>query len=211
MRFKNYIWDFDGTLYDTYGAITTAFLESLKLFGIQATPKEVYQLIKKESARFAAEHYVGLEKKQALMRKYQEIEPRLQESPKPFHDARETLESIVQNGGKNFVLTHRDNTALEFLKQDGLFHCFTDFVTVADDFPLKPDPSSILHLMKKHELAIDETVMIGDRKLDVLAGKNAEVSAILYDIDGFLGEIPADFTVHSLAEILLIPSCEKED
>ena len=33
---KNYIWDFDGMLFDSYPHITSAFLKALADFGIEA-------------------------------------------------------------------------------------------------------------------------------------------------------------------------------
>ena len=45
----NYIWDFDGTLYDTYPIMLKALMETFKEFGIEKDEKEVYQKIKTES------------------------------------------------------------------------------------------------------------------------------------------------------------------
>lgn len=47
-------------------------------------------------------------------------------------------------------------------------------------------------------------MMVGDRKLDIEAGINAKIHTCLYDIDHFLGEIPADHIVANLADILVI-------
>lgn len=44
--------------------------------------------------------------------------------------------------------------------------------------------------------------MIGDRRLDIEAGKNAGVLTCLYDIDHFLQDIPADYVVDDLLKIL---------
>lgn len=53
-------------------------------------------------------------------------------------------------------------------------------------------------------------MMIGDRRLDIEAGKNAGVVTCLYDIDHFLGEIPADHVVGNLNEILSLQSNVKK-
>ncbi|MDR2465126.1 MAG: HAD-IA family hydrolase [Streptococcaceae bacterium] len=204
MRFQNYIWDFDGTLYDSYDGMADAFLLALQEFGVVKEKREVYRLMKKESVRFATHHYVGVERQQALMDRYHEIEARRLRPPNPFPETKAMLEAIKAYGGRHFVLTHRDQSAIDFLKEDGLFPLFTDFVTENLGFQRKPHPESLLFLLEKHQLKAEDTVMIGDRLLDVLAGKNAGVSTILYDIDGFLGEIPADYTVHALDEILKI-------
>ena len=38
---KDVIWDFDGTLFDTYPAIADVFIETFKRFGITETRREV--------------------------------------------------------------------------------------------------------------------------------------------------------------------------
>lgn len=46
--------------------------------------------------------------------------------------------------------------------------------------------------------------MIGDRTLDVLAGKNAGVQSIFYDLDYVLEDIQADYIVRTIPEMLEI-------
>ena len=42
---KDVIWDFDGTLFDTYPAIAGVFLESLESFGISEDRRDVLKLL----------------------------------------------------------------------------------------------------------------------------------------------------------------------
>ena len=39
---RNYIWDFDGTLFDTYPAMVDGAQQALKDFGINMDKKEIY-------------------------------------------------------------------------------------------------------------------------------------------------------------------------
>ena len=57
---------------------------------------------------------------------------------------------------------------------------FDDFVTAEHNFPHKPAPDAILYLIKKHNMNLNETIMIGDREIDVLSGKNAGIQACLF-------------------------------
>jgi HAD superfamily hydrolase (TIGR01549 family) len=204
MTYKNYIWDFDGTLYDTYEVMTNAFLQALGEFKVFPPYEEAYQWMKKESVRYAAELYVGAEKKPSLIERYHEIEHTIQREPLPFEETRAVIEELSKRGAKNFILTHRDGTVSEFLAQDGLLDYFTEIINAKDGFPAKPAPDSLNYIIEKHHLKKPESVMVGDRSLDILAGKNAGIDTILYDIDGFLGEIPATYTVHHLKDILQI-------
>ena len=47
----------------------------------------------------------------------------------------------------------------------------------------KPSPEGIEYLLGKYKLPVRECLMIGDRELDVLAGKNAGVDACLFTLE----------------------------
>jgi histidinol phosphatase-like enzyme len=43
----------------------------------------------------------------------------------------------------------------------------------ADAYPRKPDPAAFNAIIERHGLVRDETMAIGDRDIDVLAGRSA--------------------------------------
>ena len=104
----------------------------------------------------------------------------------PFDFAGKVLETIQTSGGQSFLLTHRDESAKEILKRDGLLEYFKDFVTADDNFKRKPDPESLDYLLDKHQIDRKTAVMVGDRTLDVDAGHNAGIAGILFDPDGLI-------------------------
>ncbi len=54
-------------------------------------------------------------------------------------------------------------------------------VTADNGFSRKPAPDSIYYLLKKYKLNPDETVMIGDRPIDIEAGLAAGVQTVFFD------------------------------
>ena len=56
----------------------------------------------------------------------------------PYEKIPEALKFIYENGGKNFLYTHRDRVAVEYLEKYGLSQYFEGFVTRENGFPLKP-------------------------------------------------------------------------
>ncbi|PIO83526.1 haloacid dehalogenase [Loigolactobacillus backii] len=198
------IWDFDGTLYDTYPIILKSLQKTLQEFNIQVEDGKLYRLIKVRSVHYAIQHFSelkGLSNEQVKAR-YHEIEEDRQLEPKPLKGALETCQAVIDKGGRNFLLTHRDRGAIRFLEHDGLAELFTDFVTSDQHFKRKPDPESLIYLISRYQLKAANTIMVGDRPLDVEAGLNAGVKACFYDIDAFHGVSNATITIDQLTDLI---------
>lgn len=122
--------------------------------------------------------------------------------PLSFVGTKEILEAVVAAGGKNYILTHRDVVSTkELLEKEQMADLIVEIVGPENNFPRKPDPTSLIYLVEKYHLDKDQTVMIGDRTMDVFAGQGAGVKTIFYDIEGLLKDVSADHTVQSMAEI----------
>lgn len=206
---KNYIWDFDGTLFDTYPAMVDGAWQALKDFGISMDKKEIYFKMKKYSTSYLInESNLNAKEFNELFHRY---EKESTEVSRPFPETKQVLEMLKDNGGRHFILTHRlTESTWGLLKEHRLAHLIEEVVGIDQDFPRKPDPASLNYLIDTFHLERTDTMMIGDRRLDIEAGKNAGVATCLYDIDHFLGEIPADYVVGNLYEILTLQSIIKK-
>ncbi|MBX4203024.1 HAD-IA family hydrolase [Enterococcus faecium] len=206
---KNYIWDFDGTLFDTYPAMVDGAWQALKDFGISMDKKEIYFKMKKYSTSYLInESNLNAREFNELFHRY---EKESTEVSRPFPETKQVLEMLKDNGGRHFILTHRlTESTGDLLKEHRLAHLIEEVVGIDQDFPRKPDPASLNYLIDTFHLERTDTMMIGDRRLDIEAGKNAGVATCLYDIDHFLGEIPADYVVGNLNEILTLQSIIKK-
>ncbi|MBH0912628.1 HAD-IA family hydrolase [Enterococcus faecium] len=206
---KNYIWDFDGTLFDTYPAMVDGAWQALKDFGISMDKKEIYFKMKKYSTSYLInESNLNAREFNKLFHRY---EKESTEVSRPFPETKQVMEMLKDNGGRHFILTHRlTESTWGLLKEHRLAHLIEEVVGIDQDFPRKPDPASLNYLIDTFHLERTDTMMIGDRRLDIEAGKNAGVATCLYDIDHFLGEIPADYVVGNLNEILTLQSIIKK-
>ncbi|MCD4886772.1 HAD-IA family hydrolase [Enterococcus faecium] len=206
---KNYIWDFDGTLFDTYPAMVDGAWQALKDFGISMDKKEIYFKMKKYSTSYLInESNLNAREFNELFHRY---EKESTEVSRPFPETKQVLEMLKDNGGRHFILTHRlTESTWGLLKEHRLAHLIEEVVGIDQDVPRKPDPASLNYLIDTFHLERTDTMMIGDRRLDIEAGKNAGVATCLYDIDHFLGEIPADYVVGNLNEILTLQSIIKK-
>lgn len=195
------IWDFDGTLYDSYPQMAEALCLTLRDFSVTADPAEIYALQKvtlyHACTVYAQRHGLSVEPLLAAYRKRHAA----MAGPPPMPGAAACLRACAALGCRQALFTHRDRSALEALARDGLAPLFADAVLRTDGFADKPAPDAILHLMRKHGFAARDTWMIGDRALDLQAGRNACVHTALFDPDGFFPVLQADLRLQTLADL----------
>ncbi|MBQ3006597.1 MAG: HAD-IA family hydrolase [Clostridia bacterium] len=199
---QNYIWDFDGMLFDSYPHITSAFLKALGDFGKDADYDEAKALLEITFAH-AFEHYDVSEEEKAVFRKY-EHDYALRPIAVPFENTYKTLEALFNSGKKHFLYTHRGfETSQHYLEEYGMKKFFTAFVDSSMNFPSKPAPDAVNYICDTYGLDRSETVMIGDREIDVLSGKNAGTYGCLFTKKENV-ESAADFVIKDISEVLEI-------
>jgi len=199
--FLHYIWDFDGTLFDSYPHLTLSLQRALKDFGYSHTTSEILSLMKisvSTCISYYKEKYGLGEELRERYRYYENNEFIVPIKPYPY--LREVLAKIVESGGKNYIYTHRGKSAIEYIREFNMDCFFCDSITSEDNFPLKPAPDAILHLIKKHNMDKNTVIMIGDRDIDILSGHNAMVSGCLFDPDDFFPDLDVEFRVKSMKE-----------
>jgi len=180
---KDVIWDFDGTLFDTYPAIADVFIETFRWFGITEARSEVLAFLHQS----LSETYDHFSKKHSLHRdeiraKFVESEEAMDVSrAKPFPGAEDNLIHVMDNGGRNFIYTNRGASTYSFLEHEGHMKYFTEIITREDGFGRKPKPDCINYLVNKYSLETETTLMVGDREIDVLAAHNAGIKSCYFN------------------------------
>jgi phosphoglycolate phosphatase-like HAD superfamily hydrolase len=183
---RNIIWDIDGTLFDTYPAIARAFKRALNELGSDAPLDRIAELARESlghcATTLAGECQVDLDQLEAAFGEaYDRTGP--DEQP-PFPGARAICEHICRIAGQNVVVTHRGpKGTAELLSRSGLAALFADRITGADGFPRKPDPGAFHAIIERRGLRRDETMAIGDREIDVAAGRAAGVHTCFFGRD----------------------------
>ena len=123
------------------------------------------------------------------------------ESIRPYPGAREALEAAIACGGRTYIYTHRGESLFRWLRYDGLDSLFFDAVTSLDGFPAKPAPDALNFLIQKHGLDRAQCVMLGDRDIDLDAGKNAGLACALFDPEGFYPDYPTPWRFTDMAAL----------
>ncbi|WP_175074943.1 HAD-IA family hydrolase [Terribacillus sp. AE2B 122] len=163
----NILWDFDGTLFDTYPAYTNV-LSSVLGEGIDK--EDIYRKLK-VSYSHAIEYYdVSIDNEAEIKGRIKKLLPK---DLKPF----DHVEEILEYATKNVIMTHKHREGvLAILQHYGWEKYFADIVTIDDGFPRKPDPSAYKHLHTRHGIDL----VIGDRDLDLLPAKELGISTCMY-------------------------------
>ena len=205
MAYRHIFWDFDGTLFDTYPITGQAFYDVLRdEYGIKENIKEIIAFMQ-VSMDCAFEHYkqkyrIGdnfFEKYKLLSGKY------VYELAKPFPNIQNLCSAICKQNKYNYLYTHRSNTAFALLEKYNMYDEFTYIVTRENGFEPKPSPQALEFMITKHFINISEALMIGDREIDVLAAKNAGISACLFTEETTINS-KADYIIKDLKELYSI-------
>jgi len=204
MKFKHIIWDYDGTLFDTYPIMSSVYNDVLREWGITETIDNILSYMKVSMGHTHRHFKEKYHLDESFFERYKKLVEKAEyDNTKPFTGINKLCQDICKNGGKNYIFTHRDDSALYVVEKYGLTECFTEIITANQNFPRKPDPGAVIYLLNKYSIPEDEAIMVGDREIDIASAKNAGLRTC-YFADGDKPLEIADFTIHSFAELYKI-------
>lgn len=139
------------------------------------------------------------------VRAYYDFESRIKECV--FESAKDYIQSTL-GLVCHYLVTHRDKqSTLEKLFEASLDRSFETIITKDDGFPEKPNPESFISIIGKFGTSQELFYCIGDRDLDIEAGKNAGIKAIFFSTDGEMRE-KADFNISDHKQLeKILASC----
>lgn len=199
--YKYFVWDFDGTLFDTYPAMVGLLKQMLEEAGFK--PNEA--ILMREMKVSMADSLTYCKNEFGISESFIEAYGKRREvfdveGSLPYSGAMEVCKAIATAGKLNFLYTHRGDNAIEMMDRHGLLPYFKENLTASYPFKRKPDPEGMNYLIQKYGLNPREILMIGDRELDVLAGKNAGTDACFFHEAGLINPY-ADVNIKSLEEL----------
>jgi HAD superfamily hydrolase (TIGR01549 family) len=180
----NILWDFDGTLFDTYPSLVEGFIH---LSGKDLAHDEVLKWLKKDS-KTAFRHY-GIDESERA--EYQRLHNEYaRTSSVPF----DHLEEVLSRVEGNVIVTHRDKeSTIYLLEKFNLRKYFKDIIAVEEQgFTRKPDSSSYEYVLKSHQIDL----VVGDRDLDLIPARKLNIKTVAFQNN----DIEADFHIESYAD-----------
>ena len=204
---RHFIWDFDGTLFDTYPVIIRCMRKALGGYGHDCDPRDCMAIML-DSIGTALDRYsenfgiprddltAAFERHKAAALKDREAQP--------MEGAREVLTAILEKGGRNYIFSHRRTGEIRlFLDKYGLTDLFEDMLGPdSDGFAWKPAPDGILRLMERHGMTGEDALMIGDRDCDLGSARNAGIRTAHLICPAVPQELQCDRKLESLWQML---------
>ncbi|MCM2535961.1 HAD hydrolase-like protein [Neobacillus pocheonensis] len=184
--FINILWDFDGTLFDTYPSLVEGFVQ---LSQKELDKNEVLKWLKIDS-KTAFKHYGIDENKrdeyQMLYNAYAKM------TSKPF----EHLEDVLASVDNNVIVTHRDKVStIALLEKFQLKKYFKEIVSVEEDgFIRKPHISSYESVVEKYNIDL----VVGDRDLDLIPARELKIKTVAFQNRNIL----ADYYLDTYADFI---------
>jgi phosphoglycolate phosphatase-like HAD superfamily hydrolase len=202
----NVFWDFDGTLFDSYGQISVAVCQAVSDLGSSVEMERATELAKVSLLpalkEISQSNGLPFEK---LVSRYNARFTETENHPlQLFPGAYEVCWAARNMGGWNHLVTHRGKSSYHHLQNAGLMDCFKGIATREAGYKPKPDPGAILGLIAEHGIPLDSAIMVGDRAIDILAGKNAGIKSFYFSPEGFAPPQEADYSSKSLLDLMAL-------
>jgi len=158
-------FDLDGTLVDAFGDITAAanvLMEHLKRPTL--TVEEVKLHVGHGVNELLAGYYTNNATTHATV----------------YDGVRETLEELRNRGLRTAVASNKPHVLTQrVVEQVGLAPFFDDIFGQSDQFPRKPAPDLLIHLMKNADANPETTLYVGDSSTDVAFALAAGVACVV--------------------------------
>ncbi|PLB51325.1 haloacid dehalogenase-like hydrolase [Aspergillus steynii IBT 23096] len=229
--YKLVIFDFDGTIFDTYDAIEHSILLTFEtlLPGFTPPPDEVRRLVSTGAPpgnTFRSLHPgVTTFDEDYWVKKYRELYAvHGQQRAKPFPGAEQVLNSLRARDIPIVIISNKGVEALKSaLAKTGLLGYFPQPFILGDGVPgvtRKPDPSSFTDVMlpRLNELYGEkegEVLMVGDTRTDIQFAQNikAKVCWCRYGQGDSeeCSRLNPDFTIDSVIDLLDIVGISKTE
>lgn len=202
--YTDLIYDFDGTISNTYPIFTEALLELLKNHGLNDTYDGAYAKLK-VSVGYALGCYEWDDEKKKINREFHAIHERLAlEKQEMIPGADVILKAAVEQGKRNYLYTHTGKLVHQLLDKMGIAEYFTEVMDGTLKFDRKPCPDALNWLMDRHGIDRSTALMVGDREMDIGAAHNAGIGGCLMDVEGFFPDTRAEHRIDKLTDLLEI-------
>ncbi len=190
-RFDAYLFDFDGTLFDSRESLLPVWRYAFDKVGICGVSEEECEEFSHHTLSYAAEK-TGVKDFDAF---YEAIKDGLErqetiEATKMFPDTVSVIFTLFSRGLPLGIVSSNVSSHIERVLKDKNVRKYFSVLSCSDLYLApKPNPEPCLYGLERMGLAPSKSIcMVGDSLQDVECAKNAGVSGILLDRYGKYGD-----------------------
>jgi phosphoglycolate phosphatase len=206
---RGIIFDFDGTLIDSYEPITESLNQVREAFGKPPLALAEVKGMVGHGLEHLIEAAIGPEKVADGVRIFRERYATICEGRTTIlPQVRETLEELDRRTYQMAIATNKPSYfARDILKALDVEHLFVEVLGPNDVERPKPDPEMLEIIMSRLGLGSDETLYVGDMPLDIEVARNAGVAVYALPTgsasrDDLLARRP-DRLLHKFSDLLV--------
>jgi phosphoglycolate phosphatase-like HAD superfamily hydrolase len=205
MSVKVIIFDFDGTLADTFDALVSISNRLAIEFGYApTTPEELPKVRNLSSREIVKQSGISVLKLPFLLRRVRESLHNEIQYLNPITDIKEALTQLINEGYFLGILTsNAEENVIPFLKKHGMQGLFS---FISSETSLFRKDKSLKKLMKINNLSSEEVIYVGDETRDIEASKKINIKVIAVSWGFNSGEVLAkhnpDFLIHKPSELI---------
>lgn len=186
-KYINIFFDFDGTLVNTVEGTAASAQYALRNFGINTDEiKDLGRIFCGPPLKESFSKFLKTENDiDVAIRLYKSYQAEnTVELSKMYDGIKELLKKLKDNNMKLTVVTIKSrDTVIKILKFLDIYNYFDSVLGTCDEFPNQNKKELLKYAIK--ECKLSESIMIGDRKSDIIAGNycNIDTIAVLYGMD----------------------------
>jgi phosphoglycolate phosphatase len=204
--YKAIIFDLDGTLLNTLQDIADSMNRALARLAFPQHPLDAYRYFVGDGmevlVRRCVPQHISDEKviAQALLFMREEYALHWADKTQPYDGIPELLDALSRRRVRLMVCSNKpqdftQQCVTKFLSR----WCFEPIVGARPGVPKKPDPASVLEIIRNSGLRVDEFIYLGDTAVDM----HTAVAANLHAVGAVWGFRTADELTQSGAKLLL--------
>lgn len=201
MKYRNIVYDFDGTLSDTYPVFTEALLQTLREYGLESDYRTAYDRLK-VTVTYALQSYpFPAEYKEVHDRFHALHDAMAMDHQMPVSFAEEILRYAKTTGRRNYIYSHSGDIVGRLLEKWAWTDLFDGILDAQVKLPRKPAPDGLFWICDKYGLEKSETLMVGDRDIDTDCARNAGIDGCLFDPEHYCDTAVVNYRILKLTEL----------